>query len=151
MSPWVWAGLAVAGGLGALARFTVDARVSAAVARRRGALTGRTRRGTRWAAAIPLGTIAVNLTACLLLGLLAGLAAAPSWPSWIDAVVGTGFLGGYSTFSTACLEAARLLLDGRGGAALMHALAMTAGTLLAAVVGMAVGMEVGMALGSTPA
>ena len=41
MSPWVWAGLAGAGGLGALARFTVDARVSAAVARRRGARTGR--------------------------------------------------------------------------------------------------------------
>ena len=83
----------------------------------------------------------------LSIGLLAGLAAAPSLPSWIDAVIGTGFLGGYSTFSTACQEAARLLLDGRGGAALMHALAMTAGTLLAAVVG----MEVGMALGSTPA
>ena len=150
MSPWVWAGLAVAGGLGALARFTVDARVSAAVARRRGALTGRTRRGTRWAAAIPLGTIAVHLTACFLLGLLAGLAAtAPS--QQLYAVAGTGFLGGYSTFSTACLEAARLLLDGRGGAALMHALAMTAGTLLAAVIGMEIGMGVGMALGSTPA
>lgn len=149
MSPWVWAGLAVAGGLGALARFTVDARVSAAVARRRGARTGRTRRGTRRAAAIPLGTIAVNLTACFLLGLLAGLGATA--PSQLYAVAGTGFLGGYSTFSTACLEAARLLLDGRGGAALMHALAMTAGTLLAAVIGMEIGMGVGMALGSTPA
>ena len=146
MSPWVWAGLAGAGGLGALARFTVDARVSAAVARRRGARTDRARCGARWAAAIPLGTIAVNLTACFLLGLLAGLATtAPS--QQLYAVAGTGFLGGYSTFSTACLEAARLLLDGRGGAALMHALAMTAGTLLAAVVG----MEVGMALGSPPA
>ena len=150
MSPWVWAGLTVAGGLGALTRFTVDARVSAAIARRRGARPDRARCGARWAAAIPLGTIAVNLTACFLLGLLAGLAAtAPS--QQLYAVAGTGFLGGYSTFSTACLEAARLLLDGRGGAALMHALAMTAGTLLAAVVGMAVGMEVGMALGSTPA
>ena len=37
------------------------------------------------------------------------------------------------------------------GLGMLAALAMTAGTLLAAVVGMAVGMEVGMALGSTPA
>ena len=137
MSPWVWAGLAGAGGLGALARFTVDARVSAAVARRRGARTGRTRRGTRWAAAIPLGTIAVNLTACLLLGLLAALAA--DGPSQLYAVAGTGFLGGYSTFSTASLEGARLLLDGRGGGALAHALVMTAGTLVAAFVGLWLG------------
>ena len=76
---------------------------------------------------------------CLLLGLLAGLAAAPSWPSWIDAVVGTGFLGGYSTFSTASLEGARLLLDGRGGAALAHALAMTAGALAMALIGAGLG------------
>ena len=88
----------------------------------------------------------VNVSACLLIGLVAALTAGETYR-----VLATGFLGGYSTFSTACLEAARLLLDGRGGAALMHALAMTAGTLLAAVVGMAVGMEVGMALGSTPA
>ena len=139
MSPWVWAGLTVAGGLGALTRFTVDARVSAAIARRRGARPDRARCGARWAAAIPLGTIAVNLTACLLLGLLAGLAAAPSWPSWIDAVVGTGFLGGYSTFSTASLEGARLLLDGRGGGALAHALAMTAGALAMALIGAGLG------------
>ena len=105
MTPAAWAGLAIAGGLGAAARFTVDTRVNAVVARRRRARTGPRR--PRWSDAIPLGTIAVNLTACLLLGLLAGLAAAPSWPSWIDAVVGTGFLGGYSTFSTASLEGAR--------------------------------------------
>ena len=137
MSPWVWAGLAGAGGLGALARFTVDARVSAAVARRRGALTGRTRRGTRWAAAIPLGTIAVNLTACFLLGLLAGLGATA--PSQLYAVAGTGFLGGYSTFSTACVEGARLLLAGRWGPALVHAALMTAATLGAVGLGLAAG------------
>ena len=137
MSPWVWAGLTVAGGLGALTRFTVDARVSAAIARRRGARPDRARCGARWAAAIPLGTIAVNLTACFLLGLLAGLGATA--PSQLYAVAGTGFLGGYSTFSTASLEGARLLLDGRGGGALAHALVMTAGTLVAAFVGLWLG------------
>ena len=135
MTPAAWAGLAIAGGLGAAARFTVDTRVNAVVARRRRARTGPRR--PRWSDAIPLGTIAVNLTACLLLGLLAALAA--DGPSQLYAVAGTGFLGGYSTFSTASLEGARLLLDGRGGGALAHALVMTAGTLVAAFVGLWLG------------
>lgn len=137
MTAAVWTGLAVAGGLGAIARFAVDGRVSAAVARRRDARTGPPRRGARWAGIVPLGTIAVNLTACFLLGLLTGLAA--SGPSQLRTVAGTGFLGGYSTFSTASLEGARLLLDGHGGAALAHGLALTAGTLAAAAVGLLLG------------
>ena len=62
MTAVVWAGTAVAGGLGAIARFAVDGRVGAAVARRRRARTGPRRRGAR-SDAVPLGTIAVNLTA----------------------------------------------------------------------------------------
>ena len=135
MTPAAWAGLAIAGGLGAAARFTVDTRVNAVVARRRRARTGPRR--PRWSDAIPLGTIAVNLTACFLLGLLAGLGATA--PSQLYAVAGTGFLGGYSTFSTASLEGARLLLDGRGGAALAHAMAMTAGALAMALIGAGLG------------
>ena len=135
--------LAVAGGLGAVARFTVDARVSAAAARRRG---DRARR--RRIDVIPLGTITVNLSACFLLGLLSGAAtAAPSWVHpWISTVAGTGFLGGYSTFSTASVEGARLLLDGRSDATLMHALVLTAGTLAAAAVGLWIGTRGGSVL-----
>ena len=140
MTAVVWAGTAVAGGLGAIARFTADGRVSAALARRRAARTRPPRRGARCTAVVPLGTIAVNLTACFLLGLLAGLAeGAPSLPSQLYTVAGTGFLGGYSTFSTASLEGARLLLDGRGAGALAHALVRTAGTLAAAAVGLWLG------------
>lgn len=140
MTAVVWAGTAVAGGLGAIARFTADGRVSAALARRRAARTRPPRRGARCTAVVPLGTIAVNLTACFLLGLLAGLAeGVPSLPSQLYTVAGTGFLGGYSTFSTASLEGARLLLDGRGAGALAHALVMTAGTLAAAAVGLWLG------------
>ena len=140
MTAVVWAGTAVAGGLGAIVRFAVDGRVGAAVARRRAARTRPPRRGARCTAVVPLGTIAVNLTACFLLGLLAGLAeGVPSLPSQLYTVAGTGFLGGYSTFSTASLEGARLLLDGRGGGALAHALVMTAGTLAAAFVGLWLG------------
>ncbi|MDO4242729.1 MAG: CrcB family protein [Actinomyces sp.] len=129
-----WALVAVAGGLGAIARFTVDSRVSAALASRGGAEGQRGHRGHR--ARPPLGTIVVNLSACLALGILVGAAVAPAW---LQVTVGTGFLGGYSTFSTACLEGARLWLDGRGAAALVHGLAMTAGTLAAAALGVLLG------------
>ena len=89
---------------------------------------------------MPVGTIVVNLTACFALGLLTGWAGRA--PAWAPGVLGTGFLGGYSTFSTACVETARLLLDDAGTgpvAALVHLAAMTAGTLAAAAVGLWIG------------
>jgi len=96
---------------------------------------------------MPWGTVVVNVTACLLMGLLVGLlvgrAGGPprsgSWAAAALTVLGTGFLGGYSTFSTACVEGARLLLAGRWGPALMHAALMTAATLGAVGLGLAAG------------
>ena len=112
--------LALAGGLGAAARFGVDT----AVARRA--------RG-----AVPLGTVVVNTTACLLLGLLTGWTLRHAGHDGVQAVLGVGFLGGYSTFSTASVEAARLLLAGRGVAAVLHAAGMLVAGLAAAVLGLA--------------
>ncbi len=112
--------LALAGGLGAAARFVVDTVVA--------------RRST---ASVPLGTVVVNVTACLLLGLLTGWALRPPGHDGLLAVLGVGLLGGYSTFSTASVEAARLLLAGRGAAAVLHALGMLLACLAAAVVGLA--------------
>jgi len=92
---------------------------------------------------MPWGTVVVNVTACLLMGLLVGRAADPphsgTWAATALTVVGTGFLGGYSTFSTACVEGARLLLAGRWGPALAHATLMTAATLGAVGLGLAAG------------
>lgn len=99
--------VALAGGLGAAARFLVDD----AVQRRNRSAT-------------PLGTLVVNTTACLLIGLLTGWASGHAGTGTAMAVAGTGFLGGYSTFSTASVEAARLVLQGRAGTALAHALGM---------------------------
>jgi len=113
--------IALGGGLGAAARFLVDSWVA--------------RRSRR---AMPIGTIVVNVSACLLLGLLTGWAIGRDAAS-TAAVVGVGVLGGYSTFSTASVEAARLLLTDRAPAAATHALAMLLLGLLAAVVGMVVG------------
>jgi len=92
---------------------------------------------------MPWGTVVVNVTACLLMGLLVGRTADPphsgTWATTALTVLGTGFLGGYSTFSTACVEGARLLLAGRWGPALAHATLMTAATLGAVGLGLAAG------------
>ena len=87
-----WLGLAMAGGLGAVARFLVDGAVSDRLGR-----------------ALPLGTLAVNLSGAFALGVLSG-----------NFVVGTGFVGAYTTFSTWMLETQRLAEDGRSAAALAN-------------------------------
>jgi CrcB protein len=110
--------IALAGGLGALTRFLVDT----AVARRN--RTG-----------FPLGTIVINVTGSFLLGMVAGwLLTGALGP--LGAIAGTGFLGGYTTFSTASVEGARLLRAGRGWSTLLHAGGMLVAGLLAAALGL---------------
>ena len=110
--------IALAGGLGALARFVVDTTVA------RHNRTG-----------FPLGTVVINTTGSFLLGLVAGwLLTGVLGP--IGAIAGTGFLGGYTTFSTASVEAARLLRAGRRWTVLVHAGGMLLAGLLAAALGL---------------
>ncbi|MBF0696515.1 fluoride efflux transporter FluC [Actinomyces bowdenii] len=129
----IWLALAAAGGLGAVCRFVVDARVARATA---------PPDGTPGTAPIPLGTAVVNASACLLMGLLVSiqgsLSAAPA-DAALTEVLGVGLLGGYSTFSTAAVEGARLLASSRWGSAALHGALMTLATLLAAVAGLMLG------------
>ena len=80
-------GVAVFGALGAATRFRVDAAVAA-----------------RLPSDFPLGTLVVNLSGTVPLGLLIGAAV----PHRTLLVLGTGFLGGYTTFSTWMVESERL-------------------------------------------
>jgi fluoride exporter len=86
-----WIGVGAMGAAGALARFKVAAAITAARP-----------------SAFPWGTFAVNMTGGFVLGALVGAGVGA------DAlfVVGTGFLGGYTTFSTWMVEAQRLGEDG---------------------------------------
>jgi CrcB protein len=85
-------GIGVVGGLGAIARFTLDGVVSA-----------------RTANEFPLGTLAVNLTGAFALGILVGA----TINSDAFRIAGTGFIGGYTTFSTWVFESHRLGEDGQ--------------------------------------
>ena len=97
------------GGLGAACRFLVDTEVN-----RRNHLS------------IPLGTIVVNVSACLLMGLLTGWSLSHVGSDQVRTLLGSGFLGGYSTFSTASVEGVRLLREGDP----LHAVTHTGGMLV---------------------
>lgn len=115
-------GVAVAGGLGASCRLIVD-----------GILKARVR------VAYPLGTTVINITGSFLLGLVTGLAVTHVLPPEWRAIIGVGFIGGYTTFSTASFETVRLAQEGRYAAAVSNGFGMLAGALLAAGVGLWVG------------
>ncbi len=117
--------LALAGGLGAGLRFMVDGLIRA---------KART--------ALPVGTMLINISGSLLLGLLTGLVAGHYTDSDVGLILGTGFLGGYTTFSTANFETVRLVQARRTGLAVINA----AGTMLACVLAAAAGTAVSLLL-----
>lgn len=124
MSLWLALAAAGAGGLGAGARFLVDTAV----------MRGRTGR-------FPLGVLVVNVSGSFALGLLVGLGTAIAPPA-VVMIVGTGLLGGYTTFSTVSVETVLLLQRGRR----RHALANLFGTLVLALAAAAIGLLAGSLL-----
>lgn len=115
----------LAGASGALARFLVDALIK-----------------QRWRSPFPLGTVVINVTGSLLLGVLAGLVLFHGQSSVWQTVVGTGFCGGYTTFSTASFETVRLVQQDRRMLALTNAI----GSLVSSVAACAVGLALVWAL-----
>lgn len=114
--------IALAGGVGSVIRFVVD-----------GIVRARTR------LAYPLGTMVINVTGSFVLGLLTGLASAAILTTPWLLILGTGLIGGYTTFSTASIETVRLIQDRRLGAAAINGIGMLVIAVLAAVLGLWIG------------
>ncbi len=112
----VW--ISLAGGLGAAARLFVDGII-------------RERRSSTY----PWATTIINVSGAFLLGLIYALDLGTNW----HAITGIGFLGGYTTFSTASFETARLALDSRYRAALANGIGMLVTAVAAASLGFWIG------------
>lgn len=83
-------------------------------------------------AVFPLGTFAVNMAGSALIGFLLGVQHHLGLPPSVFALLGTGFCGGLTTFSTFGYETLRLLEDGAVGLAGLNVLAsLVTGCLLA--------------------
>lgn len=89
-----WLAVAVAGALGAVCRHLVD-----------------TAARDRVAGAFPWGILLVNVTGSLLAGIVTGLVTRGLVTAELSTVVAGGFLGAYTTFSTAMYDTLRLLED----------------------------------------
>ena len=110
--------LALAGGFGAGTRYLLDRWM-------------RSRASSR----LPWPTLLINVTGSFALGLLVGSGAGTT----PHAIIGTGFLGGYTTFSTASVETVQLAVAGRHTAAAVNALTMLVVSVAAAACGFALG------------
>jgi CrcB protein len=73
---------------------------------------------------LPMGTLLVNVVGCLLLGLLV---ARRRDDPWLRPVLGTGALGGFTTFSTFAVQTDHLLADRPSVALLYVALSLAGG------------------------
>jgi fluoride exporter len=117
----VWVGLVVAGAVGAVCRYVVDGLIE-----------------DHAAGVFPWGTFLINMTGSLLLGLITGAALYHAFPSTPKIILGTGFCGAYTTFSTWTFESVRLLEEGSIRPALANAALSLAVGMGAAGLGLAI-------------
>jgi len=85
-------------------------------------------------AKMPYGILACNLIGCLAIGIVYGLVEAHH-PSWISPLAVTGFLGGFTTFSTFALDYHKLISQGHIGIAISYILISLLGGLLLCYLG----------------
>jgi CrcB protein len=86
----------------------------------------------------PWGTCAVNVVACLVLGIVAGAVVAGAAGSGTEALLGTGLCGALSTYSTFSFETLRLAETGNRTLAVMNVVVSVGAGFGAAIIGAAI-------------
>jgi CrcB protein len=118
--------VAVFGAVGALSRYLVDRAIE-----------------QRSESLFPWATFTVNLTGCLLFGVLTGaLVDRHDTPAWLRVGLVMGFVGGYTTFSTYAAEALDLTEERKLAVALAYAL----GSVLVGMAAVFAGLRLGRSL-----
>ncbi|MEO6884692.1 MAG: fluoride efflux transporter CrcB [Jatrophihabitantaceae bacterium] len=119
MNALVWAGVILIGGCGSVLRFVVDGAV-----------------GARLGGDFPFGTLVINLSGAVILGLITGLALG----SDEALLAGTAAVGSYTTFSTWMFETQRLVEERQNRSAALN----VAVTLVVGVAAAALGRWIGV-------
>ena len=122
MSPLLFVGVSIAGGFGASLRLVVD-----------GLLRSRLSAASVWS------TTVINVSGSFALGFVTAVVLGGVLPREYLPLIGTGLLGGYTTFSTASVETVRLLCRRRWIAAFASGFGMLALAVLGAGLGFALG------------
>jgi CrcB protein len=113
--------VAAAGAAGAVARFVLDRVVR-----------------SRYRGPFPLATLLINTSGALALGLLTGGMLYQGLGHVAVAIAGTGFCGGYTTFSTFSVENVRLAQEGRLTVSMLYTTSSLVLGLAAAALGIVV-------------
>jgi CrcB protein len=111
-----------AGALGALARYILGHLVS-----------------SRLGTSFPYGTLIINVTGSLIIGFILALTSRHILNTEAQSIIATGFLGGYTTFSTMSWEGVQLARGGRLGASFLYFGSNVIVGVLAASAGIALG------------
>jgi CrcB protein len=118
VSVLLWVAVVLIGGAGSVIRFLADGVVGSAAARD-----------------FPVGTLAVNLSGAVILGLLTGLALDQAL------LAGTAAVGSYTTFSTWMLETQRLTEERQHGKAIANVVLSLVAGVAAAALGRLIGLR----------
>jgi fluoride exporter len=114
MSPLLWVAVMLIGGAGSVLRFGVDRVVTSAEGR-----------------GFPLGTLAVNVSGAVILGVITGLALGHDQAL----LAGSAAVGSYTTFSTWMLETQRLTEERQHRTAAVNVIASLALGIAAVALG----------------
>jgi fluoride exporter len=114
--------VALAGSGGAVSRFMLDGQIR-----------------TKFNRTFPWATFLINASGSFILGLVSGILLKHKSMTFFEGVIGTGFCGGYTTFSTASFETVRLLEKHRYDSALLNTLGLLGITIIGAAIGIVLG------------